>query len=68
MSGLWGNSLIRRAVKPILHGKSTNTNINQIIDLINYVGAGFYTYEQLINKFGRVIKPLDYYSVLAAIP
>ena len=65
---IWGNSLIKRANKPIFDKKLTQSNIDKVLDIYNPVRSAFYTYEELCEIYGTVIDYLQYCSILAAIP
>ena len=67
-SYLWGNSLIRKASKPIFNPLLVNSNIDRVWDIYNVSKHDFYEYEQIVNQYGPVLQLLDYYSLRTSTP
>ena len=69
-STLWGNSLVRRRNKPILHKKLLNTDIDRFLAILLPLPTGLklMTWDEMINTHREVIDSFYYMSLLASIP
>ena len=67
-TSLWGNSLIRRASKPIFDHKITQSNTDHIEDIYNYEQKKFWNFVDLVGLYGKQFDELYYCGLKAAIP
>ena len=65
---IWGNSLIRRENKPLFSKKLLSSKLDRVLDIYDIERRSFYTYDQIINRYGLVINNMYYLGILAAIP
>jgi len=65
---LWLNSVIRIRDHPVFWKKWYEKNIKIMKDIIDPVTRNFYSWQQIVKKYGVKDNYLNYYSLISAIP
>ena len=65
---LWYNDHIRRARKMFYLIRPSENGINTIWDIYDVPNRTFLTFQQIVQKYSDIIQPLDYNTLVTAIP
>lgn len=65
---IWYNSWIKIDNKCIMDINMYNAGVVKVVDLFNLDTGRFFTYEEFVEDFGKVVNFLRFYQITAAIP